>query len=51
MGRDIVAAHGHSVEVYTLDGMRVSNLGLGSGIYIVKVSGPEGISAAKMAIK
>lgn len=51
MGRDIVAAHGHSVEVYTLDGIRVSNLGLGSGIYIVKVSGPEGISAAKVAIK
>ncbi len=49
-GRDITAAPGCRIEVYTLEGARVSGNGLCPGIYIVKASGAHGVSASKVAI-
>lgn len=50
-GHDIVAAPGYGIEVYTLDGTRVSASGLRPGIYIVKTSGTNSSSACKVTVK
>ncbi len=50
-GHDIEAAPGHSIEVYTLAGTRVSGRGLDSGIYLVRISGADGVGSCKVAIR
>lgn len=47
----IVSACGSNAEVYTLEGRRVANHDLRPGIYVVKTTDEEGISACKVTVK